>query len=89
MLKAGYACAPWCLDAPALVAVDIGVAMRARHALMVEVRRIALQSMSVGLTLSVGATVAAAYGYLQPVKGPVLQEATGVTVILNALRALR
>ncbi|MCA0340881.1 MAG: heavy metal translocating P-type ATPase, partial [Proteobacteria bacterium] len=52
-------------------------------------RRIALQSVSVGLTLSVGAMVAAACGYLQPVEGAILQEAIDVAVILNALRALR
>lgn len=52
-------------------------------------RRIALQSLSVGLTLSVGAMVAAACGYLQPVEGAILQEAIDVAVILNALRALR
>lgn len=52
-------------------------------------RRIALQSVSVGLTLSVGAMVAAAFGYLQPVEGAILQEAIDVAVILNALRALR
>ncbi|MEW9612429.1 hypothetical protein AB3G45_00895 [Shinella sp. S4-D37] len=50
--------------------------------------RIALQSVSVGLTLSVGAMVAAACGYLQPVEGAILQEAIDVAVILNALRAL-
>ena len=52
-------------------------------------RRIALQSVSVGLTLSVGAMVAAACGYLQPLEGAILQEAIDVAVILNALRALR
>ena len=52
-------------------------------------RRIALQSVSAGLTLSVGAMVAAAFGYLQPVEGAILQEAIDVAVILNALRALR
>lgn len=52
-------------------------------------RRIALQSVSVGLALSVGAMVAAAFGYLQPVEGAILQEAIDVAVILNALRALR
>ncbi|WP_313665575.1 heavy metal translocating P-type ATPase [Shinella sp.] len=52
-------------------------------------RRIALQSVSVGLTLSVAAMVAAACGYLQPIEGAILQEAIDVAVILNALRALR
>jgi heavy metal translocating P-type ATPase len=52
-------------------------------------RRIALQSVAVGLGLSVAAMVAAAFGYLQVVEGALLQEAIDVAVILNALRALR
>ncbi|WP_082510099.1 MULTISPECIES: heavy metal translocating P-type ATPase [unclassified Rhizobium] len=52
-------------------------------------RGIALQSVSVGLALSLGAMVAAAFGYLKPVEGAVLQEIIDVAVILNALRALR
>lgn len=51
--------------------------------------RIALQSVSVGLALSIGAMVVAACGYLQPLEGAILQEAIDVAVILNALRALR
>jgi cation transport ATPase len=35
------------------------------------------------------AMVAAALGYLLPVEGAILQEVIDVTVILNALRALR
>jgi P-type E1-E2 ATPase len=52
-------------------------------------RRIALQSVSAGLALSIGAMVVAAFGYLQPVEGAILQEMIDVAVILNALRALR
>jgi cation transport ATPase len=33
--------------------------------------------------------IAAAFGYLPPVQGALLQEAIDVAVILNALRALR
>jgi hypothetical protein len=33
--------------------------------------------------------IAAAYGYLTPVQGALLQEVIDVAVILNALRALR
>jgi cation transport ATPase len=33
--------------------------------------------------------VAAAFGYLTPVQGALIQEAIDVVVILNALRALR
>ncbi|SOC86105.1 heavy metal-(Cd/Co/Hg/Pb/Zn)-translocating P-type ATPase [Ensifer adhaerens] len=52
-------------------------------------RHIAMESVVVGIGLSVLAMVAAAFGYLQPVEGALLQEAIDVAVILNALRALR
>ncbi len=52
-------------------------------------RRIALQSVVVGIGLSLAAMVVAAFGYLPPVWGAVLQEVIDVAVILNALRALR
>jgi heavy metal translocating P-type ATPase len=52
-------------------------------------RRIALQSVAVGIGLSVMGMIAAALGYLTPVQGALLQEAIDVAVILNALRALR
>ncbi|HQY72941.1 MAG TPA: heavy metal translocating P-type ATPase [Aestuariivirga sp.] len=52
-------------------------------------RAIALQSVYVGLALSLGAMVAAAFGYLSVVEGALFQEAIDVAVILNALRALR
>ncbi|MBZ0226961.1 MAG: HAD-IC family P-type ATPase, partial [Bauldia sp.] len=52
-------------------------------------RRIALQSVVAGIGLSVAAMIAAAFGYLPPVEGAILQEAIDVAVILNALRALR
>jgi P-type E1-E2 ATPase len=51
-------------------------------------RRIALQSVYVGLGLSVAGMVAAGLGYLTPVQGALIQEAIDVAVILNALRAL-
>lgn len=57
------------------------VAVRSRH--------IALQSVAAGIGLSVAGMVAAAFGYLTPVQGSLLQEAIDVAVILNALRALR
>ena len=50
---------------------------------------IALQSVFVGLGLSVAGMVIAAFGYLKPVQGALMQEAIDVVVILNALRALR
>jgi hypothetical protein len=51
-------------------------------------RRIALQSVLVGMGLSVIAMGFAAAGYIAPVDGAILQEAIDVLVILNALRAL-
>ena len=52
-------------------------------------RRIALQSVYVGIGLSFAAMGVAALGYLQPVQGALLQELIDVAVIVNALRALR
>lgn len=52
-------------------------------------RRIAIQSAVTGLTLSLLAMIAAAFGYLLPVEGALLQELIDLVVILNALRALR
>lgn len=51
-------------------------------------RRIALQSVFVGMGLSLVAMACAAAGILSPVAGAVVQEAIDVLVILNALRAL-
>lgn len=52
-------------------------------------RRIAVESVVAGIGLSVLGMIAAAFGYLTPVQGAILQEAIDVAVILNALRALR
>ncbi|MDE3123160.1 MAG: heavy metal translocating P-type ATPase [Paracoccaceae bacterium] len=52
-------------------------------------RRIALQSVVVGIGLSAAGMVAAALGFLTPVEGALLQEVIDVAAILNALRALR
>jgi heavy metal translocating P-type ATPase len=52
-------------------------------------RFIALESVIAGIGLSVAAMVAAAFGYLLPVQGALLQEVIDVAVIFNALRALR
>jgi len=53
-----------------------------------QTRRIALQSVMAGMGLSVLAMLVAAFGYLPPVAGAVLQECIDVAVILNALRVL-
>jgi heavy metal translocating P-type ATPase len=52
-------------------------------------RFIAWQSVVAGIGLSVAGMFAAAFGYLTPVQGALLQEVIDVAVILNALRALR
>ena len=52
-------------------------------------RNIAVESVVAGIGLSVLGMVAAAFGYLTPVQGALVQEAIDVAVILNALRALR
>lgn len=62
------------------LAVAVSVARRARM--------IALQSVTVGIGLSFAAMAFAAFGYLPPVEGAILQEVIDVAVILNALRAL-
>jgi len=51
-------------------------------------RGIALQSVIAGIALSGLAMIAAAFGYLPPVQGAILQEVFDVAVIVNALRAL-
>jgi heavy metal translocating P-type ATPase len=52
-------------------------------------RGIAIQSVVIGMALSLGAMVIASVGLLPPAAGALLQEAIDVGVILNALRALR
>lgn len=52
-------------------------------------KKIALQSVLIGLGLSVVAMLVAAAGYLPPVAGAFTQELIDIAVILNALRALR
>lgn len=49
--------------------------------------RIARQSIVVGLGLSVALMVIAAFGYIQPALGAIMQEVIDASVILNALRA--
>jgi heavy metal translocating P-type ATPase len=52
-------------------------------------RRIAVQSIVVGMGLSGLAMLAATVGWLAPVPAAILQEVIDVTVIVNALRALK
>ena len=52
-------------------------------------RAIALQSVIAGMGLSIAAMIAAAFGFIAPVEGALLQEVIDVAVIINALRALR
>jgi soluble P-type ATPase len=58
----------------------IGIAQRSR--------RIALQSVVIGMGLSLVAMVAASFGLLVPIAGALLQEAIDLIAIANALRAL-
>jgi len=51
-------------------------------------RAIAVQSVMVGMGLSMGAMIAAFGGLLPPVAGALVQECIDLAVILNALRAL-
>jgi hypothetical protein len=51
-------------------------------------RRIAMQSIVVGMGLSLVAMIAATVGWLDPVPAAIVQEVIDVAVILNALRAL-
>ncbi|MDN7908973.1 heavy metal translocating P-type ATPase [Burkholderia cepacia] len=51
-------------------------------------RRIALESVAAGMSLSVVAMTIAAAGFLQPIAGAVIQEVIDVAVIVNALRVL-
>ncbi len=52
-------------------------------------RRVALQSVMIGMSLSLAAMVVAALGYLPPLAGALLQEVIDVLAIASALRALR
>ncbi|CAN0628168.1 Heavy metal translocating P-type ATPase [Burkholderia multivorans] len=52
-------------------------------------RRIALESVVAGIALSLVAMGVAAFGYLSPIPGAMLQELIDVAVIVNALRASR
>jgi heavy metal translocating P-type ATPase len=50
---------------------------------------IATQSVQIGMGLSIAAMIVAAFGYLPPVAGALLQEVIDLAVIVNALRARR
>lgn len=50
---------------------------------------IARQSVVSGMGMSLAAMLFAAFGYIEPVEGALLQEGIDLAVILNALRALR
>ena len=52
-------------------------------------RRIAEQSVFIGMGLAFGGMILGAFGLLVPVAGAILQECIDVFAILNALRALR
>jgi P-type E1-E2 ATPase len=58
-------------------------------ALSRRMRRIALQSIGIGLGVSAALMVVASVGFIRPAAGALLQEALDAAVILNALRARR
>jgi len=68
-------------DDPTWLASAIRVARRTM--------RVARQSIFVGIGLSATAMVFAAFGYIAPAVGALIQEAIDVAVIVNALRASR
>ena len=75
--------------ADAVIVVDkldrVADALRiARHS-----RKVALQSVGIGMGLSFVGMIAAALGYLGPVEGALAQEVIDAAAVLNALRALR
>jgi cation transport ATPase len=61
------------------LAVDIG-----RHTTLM-----ALESIWIGIGLSIGLMFAAAFGFIPAVAGALLQEVVDLATILNALRALK
>jgi len=63
------------------LAVAVGIARRSRA--------IAVQSVVVGMGLSIVAMAIAAAGFLPPAPGALLQEGIDIAVIINALRALQ
>ena len=69
------------VDDASRIALSVQIGRRSLH--------IARESVVVGLGLSAAAMGVAALGYLPPVWGALFQEVIDVTVILNALRALR
>ena len=78
---------PWWAIGMSLVATDIGGT---------DIIGVGGAAYSFGLSVAnfewigcVPAMIVAAFGYLPPVEGALLQEAIDVAVILNALRALR
>jgi heavy metal translocating P-type ATPase len=71
-----------------LLSTDILRVVRAGH-LGRQVMRIAVQEICVGMALSGIAMIFAAFGFISPAAGALIQEAFGVIVILNALRVGR
>lgn len=69
------------LDDISRVASAIGISKRTMH--------IAKESILIGIGLSIGLMIIAAFGYIPTVVGALLQEVVDIVVIVNALRALR
>ncbi len=72
-----------------VIAVDKLQRVEDSHLIAKRTVSIAIQSIVVGMGLSIGLMFFAASGYISPVAGALFQEVIDVLVILNALRALR
>jgi P-type E1-E2 ATPase len=59
----------------------VGIGQRTMH--------VALQSIWLGITLSIGLMLIAAFGYIPAIIGAVIQELVDLATILNSLRARR
>ncbi len=75
--------------ADAVLTVDRLGRLGEARAVAARTKRIALESVLAGMSMSLAAMAVAAMGLLPAVWGALLQEAIDVVVILNALRALR
>ena len=62
---------------------------RVTEAVAIGRRSLSIATQVFGMGLSITAMVFAAFGFISPVGGALLQEGIDVAVILNALRALR
>jgi len=81
--------APAASAAAADVVLLVDDVSRVHDAMLIgrHMRRVAVQGIAIGLSVSFGLMVVASFGYILPAVGALLQEALDTVVILNALRA--